>query len=190
MRAELILAAFTFVNIVTALPAVAQQPAQPEPTPKTKIEAFQVQTGTVVIKGYAKIGRVSAMGAVEISAMEFTDAATNKKQTGVVIEIKEAGRLENEDRSFIDYDEVDALLKGIDYISKATVDVTKLGQFEATYKTKGNFSATTYSTGSGEIAAAVRSGHVRPTTAFLSLEQLAKVRDLVDQAKQKLDEAK
>ena len=61
-------------------------------------------------------------------------------------------------RSFIDFDEVDALLKGLDYISKATSEVTKLGMFEATYKTKGYFSATTFSSSSGKIDAALKSG--------------------------------
>ncbi|WP_386071340.1 hypothetical protein ACFJIW_12095 [Tahibacter sp. UC22_41] len=189
MRAALAATSIAFF-VLAANTALAQQPAQSDPSPKTKIEAFQVQTGTVVIKGYTEIGRISAMGSVEVSAMEFIDAATSKKQTGVVIEIKEAGRLDNEDRSFIDYDEVDALLKGLEYISKATSEVTKLGKFEATYKTKGNFSATTYNDSSGNIAAAVKSGYIRPTTAFLSLEQLNTLRDLVNQAKQKLDETK
>jgi len=190
MRSGFIISAVAAVILVGNVPAIAQQLAQSESSPKTKIEAFQVQTGTVVIKGYSEIGRVSAMGSVEVSAMEFTDASTNKKQTGVLIEIKESGRLENKDRSFIDYDEVDALLKGLDYISKATADVTKLGQFEATYKTKGNFSATTYNNSSGKIAAAVKSGYIRPATAFLSLEQLNNLRDLIVQAKQKLDSTK
>jgi hypothetical protein len=110
--------------------------------------------------------------------MEFTDAATGK-----------SGRLENTDRSFIDYDEVDSLLNGIDYISKATSDVTKLGQFEATYRTKGNFSATIFNS-SGKIDAAVKSGYIRPATAFLSLQQLGELRAIIAQAKQKLDSVK
>lgn len=170
--------------------ASAQQLAQSEVSPKTKIEAFQAQTGAVVIKGYSDVGSIVAMGSVEVTAMEFTDAASGKKQPGVVIEVKESGRLENKDRAFIDYDEVDALVKGLDYISRATRDVTKLSQFEATYQTKGRFSATTYSNSAGKIAAAIKSGSIRPATAFLSLEQLGELRALIVQAKQKLDAAK
>ena len=189
MRYGILISAITTI-LAGVAPARAQQLAQSEPSPKTKIEAFQIQKGTVVIKGYSKVGLVNAMGSVEVSAMEFTDAATNKKQLGVLIEIKESGRLENEDRSFIDYDEVDALLKGLDYISKATGTVTKLGQFEATYKTRGDFSVTTYNNSAGKISAAVKSGYIRPATAFLSLEQLNELRDLILQARQKLDSAK
>jgi hypothetical protein len=190
MRFGIFVLSAAAVIFVGTTPAMAQQLSQSESSPKTKIEAFQVQTGTVVIKGYSEIGQIKAMGSVKVRAMEFTDAATNKKQTGVLIEIKESGRLESEDRAFIDYDEVDALLKGLDYISKATGDITKLGQFEATYKTKGYFSATTYNNGAGKIDAAVMSGYIRPVTAFLSLEQLNNLRDLVVQAKQKLDSTK
>ncbi len=171
--------------------AIAQQSAPTQPDPKTKLEAFQVQTGAVVIKGYSEIGRIQALGSVSVDAMEFTDAATGKKQSGVVVEIKESGRLENSDRSFIDYDEVDSLLKGLDYIAKATAGVTKLRMFEATYKTRGNFKATTYSAGpSGKIEAAVSSGYIRAATAYLSLQQLADLRALIVQAKEKLDSVK
>lgn len=178
------------VMFVSCVPVQAQQLAQSEAPPKTKIEAFQAQTGAVVIKGYSEIGKVNAMGSAEVSAMEFTDASTSKKQSGVLIEIKAAGRLENEDRSFIDYDEINALLEGLDYIGRATGDVTKLGQFEATYKTKGYFSATAFNDASGKISAAVKSGYIRPATAYLSLEQLKELRGFIAQAKEKLDAAK
>jgi hypothetical protein len=183
------LVAFTLLAMFPPL-ILAQQTAQAEPEPKTKLEAFQAQTGTVVIKGYSEIGRVAALGGVEVSAMELTDATTGRKQLGVLIEIKEGGRLQNTSRSFIDFDEVDALVKGLDYISKATSDVTKLGMFEATYKTKGYFSATTFSSGSGKIEAAVRSGYIRPASAFLSLQQFSELRTLILKAKQKLDSVK
>ena len=183
------LAAFSLVALSPPL-VVAQQAPQAEREPKTKLEAFQAQTGAVVIKGYSEIGRVSALGSVAVTAMEFTDATTGRKQSGVLIEIKESGRLEISDRSFIDYDEVDALLKGFDYISKATSGVTKLSMFEATYKTKGYFSATTFSSRSGKIEAGVKSGLVRPAGAYLSLQQLAELRALIAQAKQKLDAVK
>lgn len=181
------------VSVLLALPLLvtaAEQSAQGEKEPTTKLEAFQVQTGTVVIKGFAEIGRVAGLGSVEVSSMEFTDATSGRKQPGVLIEIKETGRIENTNRSFIDYDEVDSLLKGLDYISKATPDVTKLGQFEATYKTKGYFSATTFSNRSGKIEAEVKCGNFRPANAFLSLQQLSELRTLIEQAKQKLDSIK
>lgn len=166
---------------------VARQPRQAEREPRTKLEAFQVEPGTVIIKGYSEIGEVLALGDVKVMALEFTDATTGRKQSGVRIEIKESVRLENTDRSFIDYDEIEALLKGIDYISKATSDVTKLKMFEATYKTKGSFSVTTFNNNSGEITATV---NIRSVSVFLSLPKLAELRTLIAQAKKNLDLAK
>jgi len=122
--------------------------------------------------------------------MELTDVASGNKESGVLIEVKEGGRLDNSDRSFIDYDEVDALLAGLDYISNAKSDVTKLNLFEATYKTKGDFSVTTFNNRSGKIEAAVKSGYIHPASVFLSLQQLSELRALILQAKQKLDTVK
>lgn len=73
------LAAFTLLVLSPPL-VVAQQTAQAEREPKTKLEAFQVQTGTVVIKGYFEIGRVAALGSIEVNAMEFTDATPNRQK--------------------------------------------------------------------------------------------------------------
>jgi hypothetical protein len=167
----------------------AQQPVRSENETKTKFEAFQAQSGSVVIKAYSVIGKISAYGKVEVNAMEFTDASTNEKQTGVAIDVIEGGANGDSNRSFIDYDEIDDLLKGIDYILKVTKDVTRLEDFEATYATRGHFSATTFSS-SNKIKADVTSGYIRPTSVFLSLEQLAELRGIIEQAKQKLDSSK
>lgn len=103
-----------------------------------------------------------------------------------MIDIQEAEKIDATDRSFIDYDEIEPLIQGLDFISKAKSDITKLTEFEATYKTKGTFSISTYSS-SGSIKVAVTSGYIRPVTAFISLEQLGKLRTTIVEAKQKLD---
>jgi hypothetical protein len=107
-----------------------------------------------------------------------------------VIEVKESGRLERSDRSFIDYDEIDSLLKGIDYISKITSKATMLQRFEAIYKTKGNLTVVLFSGDLGKTQAAVRSGYIGPVNAFISVDKLAELRGLIIEAKQKLDSIK
>jgi hypothetical protein len=180
--------AWAIVTLICAA-AQAQQSATVPQEPKTKLESFQRQTGTVVIKGYSEIGVVHGLGGVKVDCMEFTDATTERRQIGIVIDVIESGRIQNSDRSFIDYEEVEPLLKGIDYIAKVKADATRLGNFEAIYKTKGNFTATTFSS-SGKVEAAVASGHFRQATAYLSLQQLAELRGLIAQTKQKLDSLK
>ena len=100
--------------------------------------------------------------------------------------LKEAGRLERECRSFIDYDEITSLIAGIDYVSKIDRTATKLDASEAGYRTKGELEIATYSSDTG-IDAAIRSGRIGGTTAFLTLDQLQSVRALVVEAKAKLD---
>jgi hypothetical protein len=108
---------------------------------------------------------------------------------GIAIEVKGSSR-QRESTSSIDYDEIESLIKGIDYITKIDKSVTSLSNFEAMYKTKGEFSITTFSSQSGEIKVAVSSGRVVQTTAFLSMNDLAKLKSLIIEAKQKLDSLK
>jgi hypothetical protein len=172
--------------------ASAQQPKPEQKEPKTKLEAFDQQVGIVIIKGYQDIGKVSELGAVSVDCAELINASTGNRQLGIRIEVKESGRLERENISFIDYDEIEPLLKGIDYISKVTSSATKLQNFEATYKTKGDLSIVTFSSGreAGKISAGVKSGHIGSASAYISLEKLATLRNLISQAKQKLDSIK
>ena len=173
------------LSMLCAVPTVAQMPPASGSEAKTKLETFQAQKGAVLVKGFSRIGKISALGTVEVTAMELTDAATGKKQTGVAIEVQ-SGRMENS--SFIDYDEIPSLLEGLDYIAKATANVTKLKDFEARFNTRGNFGAGTYSgSKNGKVEATVTSGRI---SAFLSLQQLGEFRTLVSQAKQKLDSIK
>ena len=122
--------------------------------------------------------------------MEFTDATSKKRQTGIVIEVTEGGRLERSNRSFIDYDEIDPLLSGIDYIATVKPDATKLSNFEATYKTKGDLAVTTFSSSSGKIEATVKSGSIGAADAYISLQQLNQLSMAIQQAKSILDSLK
>ncbi len=117
----------------------AQEAARPQ-APKTKIEAFDAQQGTVVIRGFSKMGELKGVygGVVSVESMEFTHAATGRKEFGIAIDVEETSGLERESRSFIDYDEIDPLVKGIDYISKIDASATRLANFQADYRTKGD----------------------------------------------------
>jgi len=154
--------------------------------PTTKLEAFQAKTGIVVIRGYTTVGSVRGAGTVTVDAREFRDASNIKnRQTGVSITVQESGRLERENTSFIDSDEIESLLAGLDYISKATNEVTQLTNFECEYRTKGNFSITVFNNTSGELAAVVSAGYVGKTSAYIKLSQLSELRQLIINARSK-----
>jgi len=168
----------------------AQQREQPQP-PRTKVEAFEAQEGVVVVRGFSKIGDMKGVygGVVSVQSMEFTNAATGKKEYGVTIEVKEASRLEREDRSFIDYDEIGSLIKGIDYISKVDRSATKLDSFQADYRTKGEFAISTFSS-ANDIMCSISSGRIGRVSTFFKIADLAKFRNLIVNAKAKLDSIK
>jgi hypothetical protein len=167
-----------------------QQSKETQQESKTQLEAFGMQKGVVVFKGFSTLGAVSEMGKISVDCLEITNVSTGIRQLGILIDVEESGRLERKDRSFIDYDEIDSLLKGIDYISKVTSKNTKLNNFEATYKTKGDFAVTLFSNSRGGTKVAVKSGYIGSVTAFISTDKLVELRALIVQAKEKLDSIK
>jgi hypothetical protein len=127
------------------------------------------------------------MGTVNVDARDFRDASNPKTRiTGVSISVKESGRLERENTAFIDSDEIDSLLAGLDYVSKATKDITPLKNFEAEYRTKGDFRITVFNNSSGEISAAVSAGRIGKTSAYIKLPQIFELRQLILEAKLKI----
>jgi len=175
--------------LAQSTPAQDTKPAAKET--KTKLEAFEAQAGAVLIKGITEVGSVKGMGSVAVDCREFADAATGRKEYGISIEVTGSGSFERKDTAFIDYEEIDSLLKGIDYISKIDKSVTPLTTFEAVYRTKGDLQVTTFTTAANsKVQAAVQSGRFSSASAFLSLDQLAKFRGLVADAKAKLDSIK
>jgi hypothetical protein len=155
--------------------------------PKTKLGAFESRTGSVLIKGFADVGSVAGNGYVEVGIREFTDAASGKKEYGIVLEVKGMGRSDRKTRALIDYDELDGLLKGIDYVRKIDRTATKLSDFEAIYRTRDGVKVTVFSSTGGKIEAAVETGHYAGDSAFLSLQQLDALRALILQAKTKIE---
>ena len=123
----------------------------------------------------------------EVECKEFTDAISGKKEYGISITVKETSRLERKSSSYIDYDEIDSLLKGIDYIAKIEKSITKLSYFQANYSTKGELQVSTYSDSGGKVQASVASGRFGSVGTFLSLDELAEFKRLIQEAKSKLD---
>lgn len=177
------------VSIVGCTKTNPQTKVEARHEAKTKLEAFQAKTGVVIISGFSNVGTVSGQygSNVAVESKEFLDASTNKREYGITIEVAKGGEIRQENTSYIDYDEIESLLKGIDYVSKVESSVTKLDNFQADYHTKGDFGVSTFSTAKAKNLAAVMSGAIGPTTAYLSIEKLADLRGLIVNAKAKLD---
>ena len=163
-----LLVTFSILMMSYAMAAAQEQGEQPKP-PATKLEAFQARTGVVLIRGYTEIGTIGGRSStVTVTAREFRDASNpTSRATGIAIEVKEVGRLERQNTSFVDADEIDSLLKGIDYIAKIGKDITKHENFEVDYRTKGDLRIGVFNSGrSGNIHAVIASGRIGRTSAF------------------------
>tara|TARA_R110002167_G_scaffold221504_1_gene426263 strand:+ start:133 stop:693 length:561 start_codon:yes stop_codon:yes gene_type:complete len=156
--------------------------------PSTELESFAAQTGAVIIRGYTELGKVTGLGTVEVDCREFLNAQSGEQTHGMLIKVTESGRYDRNDSSFIDYDEIESLLSGIDYIAKIDASVTKLKNFEATYTTRGNFAVTVFNDSKGKLGIAVSSGRIGRATAYLNFEQLTQVRTLIVSAKDRIEE--
>jgi len=157
--------------------------------PRTKLEALEDRHGTVIIKGFTLITTVEVRG-INIFAMEMRDvggAASRAK--GIVVRLTEGGgERPNENRAYIDYNEIDPLLNAIDTISRVDETATKLIGFEAKYRTLGDFEISVFRQTRSGTAVALRTGICERTTGTLSLDDLAKVRAMIQEAKTRLDE--
>jgi len=157
------------------------------PFPATKLEAFETNTDTVIIKATAPIGSVPAHGGeVGVRCRQITDVGTGRRESGIIVDLTFGGELA--DTMLIDYDELGSLLDGLEYLGTLDWSVTPLPAFDAVYTTKGGFRAAAFgSRRTGNIEFAVRSVRVRTAPLVLSRDQLGQVRSLVQQGKAKLD---
>jgi hypothetical protein len=123
---------------------------------------------------------------------KFNDATLDRLCAALADAVKEGGRFDREGSSYIDFDEIESLVKGIEYISGLTAEVTKLGGFQAEYRTRGDLAALTYSSGGSgkEIQAAVKSGRFGAATAYVTRNDLTRFREFLRAAQARLQSLK
>lgn len=168
-----------------------QTAAPVQSKPKTELEAFQEKYGTVILKAFAQTEAIRAGGVgggtIQISVREIRSASSNLKVKGLVVEIDTAERYASTGRSFVEYGEIDSLIKGIEYISKVDKSITTLPQFEAEYRTKGDFSLTVFNGSGDRMMVSASTGSIGAKSVFLTLSQLADVVSRLKEAKTILD---
>jgi len=149
--------------------------------PKTALEVFEAQTGTVIVKGFGQANSVTTSGGtISVRCLESVDISAGTKQYGLEIELAENSQ--SRDKIIVDYDELDALLNGIDYLSKISYDVTPLPGFEAVYSTKSGLRFEAHSSRRmGGIQTFLKHGdNVRIP---LASDQVSQIRDLIGQGR-------
>ena len=169
-----------------------RRPLACEPVePRTKLEAIEWQYERVLIKGFSQIATFTARDVeVRVDAVELKDTASATRAIGLVIALRETGENPRENRSFVDYDEIDRLLKGLTAIGRVNESVTKLAGFEARYRTVGDLEIVVFRQSRSGIAASLTSGICERVTAPLTLDDLDRLKAHIVEAKTRLDEIK
>jgi hypothetical protein len=179
--------------------AVAQRPGPQfrrplacEPLePRTKLEAVDWRYERVLIKGFSQIATLNARGAdIRVDAVELKEVDSATRAIGLVIALRESGENPRENRSFIDYEEIDRLLRALDAISKVNESVTRLPGFEARYRTLGDLEINVFRQSRSGIAASVSAGICERVTGLLTLDELDRLKAHIAEAKTRLDDIK
>jgi len=155
--------------------------------PKTEIENFEAQTGTVIVKGLGEIGSMTtSAGVISIRCKESIDENSGLKEYGIGVALAS-----NQLHGFlvVDYDELDSLIRGLDFLGKITYDATTMPSFDATFSTKSGLLIAAHSES--------RQGTIQDYLQFagtsripLTSVQFAQFQSLISQAKTSLDSAR
>jgi len=179
----------------SAVPVLSQERWQrlPPPrdaqfyAPRNKLEEFESRTSTLLIKGRTWVATLrSAAAAARVEATDIRDVGNGTRAEGVTITLTGSTEI----RCLIDYDEIESLVRAFDAMEKADDAVTKLSHFEAHYRTRGDFEIIVFKQTTGGIAAAIEGGFYERTRLLLTLEEFMRLRWMIVQAKERLDEIK
>lgn len=118
-------AAFAQASTAAAAPAVTL-------TPATKLEGFTPIAGSVVTIGYTTLGTVAALVKVDARELHASDGTAAR---GLVVEVYQSQY--HQESAFVDPDEIDELIRGIDALLAVQTNPTAFQQFEVRYTTKG-----------------------------------------------------
>ncbi len=134
--------------------ASAQVPPPECLSPRSRLEALAVLQGAVVIRGSARIGAVRGeSGAfVFVTAKEFTNAGTGERVHGIGVELRPPDHAAPPRPSYVDLDEIPALLSGLERLRALQRSATALDELEADYRTRGGLVVTMFDTAVGPKA--------------------------------------
>jgi len=155
--------------------------------PRTKLEVLDEKHSAVILKGFTRITTIEMRG-VRIDAVEMREMGNVSRAKGVVVVLKDNDERPNDGRAFIDYEEIEPLLAAIDVISRVDETSTRLAGFEAKYRTLGDLELGVFRQTRSGTAVILRTGICDHATVTLTLDELAKVRAMIQEAKNRLDE--
>ena len=140
-----------------ALAAAGAAPAQSTNPPLTYFEAYCAVADAPLIKGTSSIGVLNNQITypVEVRAERLTNLQTTNTVYAVSLRTRVAARQTQVD--YIDYDELDGIIRGIQWISQADHSVTPMDNFEAIYRARCGLTVYKVSN-AGKLTIAIKSG--------------------------------
>lgn len=180
------------IIVLSCAHASAQRRFNEPLPPKTELEALQLEAGAVIVRGSQRVGGVRApgQGRVDVAAFEVIDTASGRRARGISVEVEEVGERGREVTAFVDYEELDGLIKGLESVGKIDRGETQLPSFEVSYRTKGDLVVSVFSTRGGLARCVVSAGEFAVARVAIPLEELANLRTLLSTAKNRLDDAR
>ena len=156
---------------------------------RTKLERIDDRHSTVIIKGFTRITTVEVSG-VRIDAVDMREMGNVSRAKGLVVVVTSAaeGGRPRDNRAFVDYEEIDPLMNAIDAAARIDETMTKFPGFEAKYRTLGDLEITVFRQTRSGNAALLTTGVCEQGRTTLTLDELAKVRAMIQEAKARLDE--
>ena len=159
--------------------------------PATELENFELQTNTIIVRGFSLVGTVTLENdTLSVHSQEANDVTHSQKAYGIVVELS-APQTDGPSRISlaVDYDELDSLNDAIDYVSKVTWGVTQLNSFEAGYTTKSGLRVIAHSDRRQSAVNTFIQFGALPRIQ-VSSDQLNQLHSLITQAKAALDALK
>ena len=157
--------------------------------PRTKLEAIEGRYEKILIRGFTQVAAFNARGSdVRVDAVELKEAGSPTRALGIVVAVREPGEKPRENRSFIDYEEIESLVRAMESLARVNETVTKLTGFEARYRTSGDLDLNVFRQSRSGTAASLTTGICEKITVLLTLDELERLKGIILEAKTRLDE--
>jgi hypothetical protein len=161
--------------------------AQVTNVPPTELETFEAQTGKVIVKGAGQIGTLAVdQWNIVVISRESLEANTGSKQYGMAVEAVAINQPVW--KRVVDYDEMDSLVNGLDYLAKIDYKATSQPTFVASYVTRSGFRVGAFtSQRRGVIQYFLQDHSTNSARILITPAQLSQFQSLVDQTRSNLN---
>ncbi|HTR40107.1 MAG TPA: hypothetical protein VMH87_00635 [Pseudomonadales bacterium] len=124
---------FILIALCAALPLVSNAQYVTN-IPPTQIENFEQQPDSIMVKGFGETGSISAEGGtISVRCKESNNVTINQKMYGISVALS-AGQAHGS--LVVDYEELDGMIRALDFLSKISYQVTPMPGFDASFTTR------------------------------------------------------